>query len=145
MLELVRQLHAGGFGVVRDQLGHCLLAHDDLEPVLAVIHHHVLPLVCGAGEVGKVHVDRMPPFRLAAEPVDPAGPLLDAAGVPRQIVMDDMPAVPMQVHALPHHLAAHEDVREERCVECPHKAGARVAIGPAGRFLYVREGDSPGI
>jgi len=46
-----------------------------------------------------------------SKPVDPAGPLFNAAGVPCQAVVDDVATESLKVDAFTHHLAAYKDVR----------------------------------
>ena len=50
------------------------------------------------------------------------GPLLDRAGIPGEVVVDHVPAEALEVDAFAHHLAADQDVREERRVERPHQS-----------------------
>jgi len=45
-------------------------------------------------------------FGLASQSINATGPLLYGAGVPSQVMMDDMPAVPLKVNAFTHDLAA---------------------------------------
>ena len=58
---------------------------------------------------------------LTAETINAAGTLLDRAWIPIEIVVNHMPAEPVQVDALSHDLTAHKDVGEEWRVERTHQ------------------------
>src|SRR5262249_15304988 len=68
------------------------------------------------------------PYRLAAnfylcpDPIDSAGALLQRARVPAQVVVDDVAAEAVEVHALRHHAARDEHFREEGTVKGEHQA-----------------------
>ena len=55
--------------------------------------------------VGKVDVNRMFAFGLAADAVDPSGPLFDVARVPSKVAVDHVATIVLKVYALSHHLA----------------------------------------
>jgi len=90
--------------------------------VLPVGHNAVLPFVSSPGEIRKKNHNRMTAFRLAPQTVNSSGPLFDGAGIPREIVVNDVTAESLEVNALSHHFAAHENIGEKRSIEGPHKA-----------------------
>lgn len=66
------------------------LAHDDAEPALAVLDDPEHLLVVGAADVGLVDDDGpADTVGTGADAVDTAGALLQRAGVPVQVVVDD--------------------------------------------------------
>ena len=85
--------------------------------------------------------DRLTALGLAAETVNPAGALLDGARVPGEIVMNDVTAESLEVHSLPHYLAADEDVRKKWSVEGTHKARPCLAPRDSGGNLNVGKRD----
>jgi hypothetical protein len=94
---LLWQRYAGGEAVGGQLVGLVLLAHDDLEPALAVADDSE-HLVLRARDVGPEDVDGLAhALGLGADAVDAAGALLDGAGVPAQVVVDDVAAVEVQV------------------------------------------------
>ena len=110
----MRQRHSA-----REPLGRCfvepvLLSHDDLKPSLAVLDDAEHLLVGAPCEEGLVDVDwtaRL--FGLTADAVDAAGTLLEDAGVPIEVVVDDVPAESMEVHALAQDPAGDENLGED--------------------------------
>ena len=124
---------------MRDQALHFLLTHHDSEPAFAIGHDAILPLVGSAGEIGQVHKNGMPSFGLAAEPINATRALFDRAGVPIEIVMDHVTAVPMEVDAFTHNLTANQNIGKEWGVERPHEPAAHVAMRLPGCQLDVRK------
>ena len=61
-----------------------------------------------------MHDDRIVSLGFATEAVDSARPLLDRARIPREAVRNHVATEALQVDALAHHLAAHEDARNVR-------------------------------
>ena len=120
---------AGGSGMrvaccsVARSLVLMALAHDDPEPALTILDDAVHLLVVRAAEVRLVDDDGpMHRLRLRPDAVDPAGPLFECARVPGKVVVDHIPAVPLQVDAFSHHRAGDQNLREERRVEGQHEA-----------------------
>ena len=75
----------------------CPITHP--EPLFAVRHDAILPLVGSAGEVGQIDHDGLASFGLASDPVDAAGSLFDGARIPCEIMVNHMAAEPLQVDA----------------------------------------------
>src|SRR4051812_43564061 len=75
------------------------LAHDDVEPTLAIVHdpEHLLVL-CAFDEWLVDHHGQLGPLALTADPIETASALLDRARIPVQVVMNDMPAREVEVH-----------------------------------------------
>jgi hypothetical protein len=78
------------------------------------------------------------PFSLAPETVDPACALLNGAGIPGQIVVDDMTTVPMEINSLAHNLAAHKNIGEERRIKSKHQPRANFPAGLTRSNLNIR-------
>ena len=58
--------------------------------------HGNLPLACG----------------FAADAVDPSRTLLDGSGIPTEIIMNDVPTMPVEIDSLLSYLRADKDVRQ---------------------------------
>lgn len=87
-----------------------ILTHDDAEPLFPVGHHPKLTLIGRPVDVGKKDANGMLPLRFAGDPVDPTCSLFNVAGIPGEVVVDDMAAITLKVDSFTHHLAANEDV-----------------------------------
>jgi hypothetical protein len=61
-------------------------------------------------------------FGLAPETVDSPSSLFNRAGIPVKIMMNHMPAIPMEVHTLSHNLTANQNIRKEGRIECEHQS-----------------------
>ena len=125
----------------RYQPGNLILAHHDTEPPFPIGHHPKLPLVGRTGQVWEIHNDRLESLGLASQSVDATGSLLDCAGIPCEIVMNDMAAESLKIDSLPHDLAANQDVGEKRSVEGSHQAGSGVTPRDTSRHLHIGECD----
>ena len=90
-----------------NQPGYLFLTHHNSEPLLAVRHHLVLPLIGRTSQVRKIYDNGLLTFCLTSKSVDTAGPLLDVAGVPVEIMVNNVPAKSLQINTLSHNLAAH--------------------------------------
>jgi hypothetical protein len=105
------------------------LAQDHLEPALAVHDRPEHLLVGAAGQERLVNDDGLPGgLGYRPDPVEPADPLLEAAGVPGQIVADDAPAEAVQIDAFPQELSCDKYFRKHGAVEGEHNAVAKLAI-----------------
>ena len=91
------------------------------KPLVPLGHDPVLALIGSARQVRKIDVDGFLSLSLASESVDTARSLLDAAGVPREVMVYDVSAMALQVHAFTHDLAADQNVGKKRCIESAHK------------------------
>ncbi|HUY36922.1 MAG TPA: hypothetical protein VMV69_29655 [Pirellulales bacterium] len=90
-----------------------LLPHDDLKPSLTIAHDSKHLLVGATRQKRLVDQDwHAADLRLAPDAIEPAGLLLQGAGVPTAVVMDYVPAEAVQVDALAHHTAADQDFGE---------------------------------
>ena len=128
--EPERELVGGGFGQ-GDAPGELigvlfagieLVAHDDAEPALAVRDNPIHLLVLRCTEEGQVDMDGLATMLgLGADTIHPSGALFQGAGVPAEVVVDDMPAVQVEVNALGQHAAGHQDIGVKRCVEGEHE------------------------
>lgn len=113
-LQPERELVGGGFGQ-GDAPGELigvlfagieLVAHNDAEPALAVRDNPIHLLVLRCTEEGQVDMDGLATMLgLGADTIHPSGALFQGAGVPAEVVVDDMPAVQVEVNALGHHAA----------------------------------------
>jgi hypothetical protein len=59
-------------------------------------------------------------FDLCSYTVDASRSLFQRARIPAKVMMDHVTAEAMKVDAFSHHVACHENFREERAVECEH-------------------------
>ena len=109
------------FGIRPDKPSDLLLPHHDAEPTFPIHHDAVLTLIGCASEVRQIYGDGLATLCLTAQSIYPTRSLFDRAGIPRKIVMNDMTAASLKVHALAHDFTAHKDIREERRIECPHE------------------------
>src|SRR5260370_11917171 len=132
-----RQLGSLSVIIARNQPSYFVLAHDDAEPLFPVGHHVELSFISGARYVRQVNVDRMLQFSLAAKAVNAARPLFDFAGVPIQIMVNNVAAVTLQIDTFTHYLAANKNVGKEWRVERSHEARKLVTPRFAGSFVDI--------
>ena len=80
-----------------------LLAHHPFPRIqLEDERQRPLALVRCTGEIRKTHDDRLTILCLASKPVNAAGSLFDRARVPGKVMMDDVTAESLKIHAFSH-------------------------------------------
>ncbi len=114
----------------RPEIGFILLAHHYLKPALTVQDDPAHLLILRCGDIRQPDLDRpAAAFGFGADPVDPPRALLESARIPAQIVVDDVPAVQVQVDAFSQYAACDEDLRVEGSVECEHESASGLRAG----------------
>ena len=101
-----------------------LPAHRDLEDVSATVYYAEPMFVVGTRDVGDSDIKgaisvavATESFGLAADAINPACPLLERCGVPREVVMDDVAALAVKIDAFLADCSDDEDLRNQRRVE----------------------------